>query len=419
MISSLRYVYAAGLMLLLLARVPDVVHAPQFWAEDGSIFFRDVWCSGAASLFTPYGGYYHLLPRLIALAASLFPLRYAPAFYCSMSLVTVFVVLLLVLSPRLHLPHRWLLALAVVMVPNDGEVFACTTGVQWFLALGLVVMVLLGPGASRWSLLTDAVFVLAAGLTGPFIVFVLPPFLFALWRQWADPRARRRLLVLAVIAVPAAALQFHTVLFTSQGKEFQSISLALCCREMVAHFTNVVQFALGRTFGYSLRGVIALLSHKSLEDVDILPIISLSFAAAGGCALLLIHDLWRNRTQSREKLLLLYIAVVFVFTTFYRNAILISYPFSSLVLVSSDRYSFVPRVMLLWLMITLIRKSWSGLAASVCVAAIFLTTVLGFQREPRPDLQWPQWSYLLAAHKVREIPINPAGWKIDLHCGDR
>lgn len=55
---------------LFLLRVPDMIVRPQFWAEDGTKFFRYAACFGTESLLTTHAGYYHLIPRLTALFAA-------------------------------------------------------------------------------------------------------------------------------------------------------------------------------------------------------------------------------------------------------------------------------------------------------------------------------------------------------------
>ena len=60
--------------MLLALRRPHELIAAQFWAEDGAIFFSQRLALGPwHSIFVPYNGYQHLIPRLIAAAAA--PLR--------------------------------------------------------------------------------------------------------------------------------------------------------------------------------------------------------------------------------------------------------------------------------------------------------------------------------------------------------
>src|SRR5258708_13701706 len=62
-----------------MLRWPDAIANPQFWAEDGHVFFRDQIVYGFwGSLILPYHGYLNVIQRLVAALASLFPATYAP-----------------------------------------------------------------------------------------------------------------------------------------------------------------------------------------------------------------------------------------------------------------------------------------------------------------------------------------------------
>ena len=79
---------ALRLLVLLLAllavmsvRQPDKLQSPQFWAEDGPVFYLDAEYLGTASIIRPYNGYWHLYPRTIALVGTKVPVRYLPTLY--------------------------------------------------------------------------------------------------------------------------------------------------------------------------------------------------------------------------------------------------------------------------------------------------------------------------------------------------
>ena len=57
-------VVAAALCLAL--RKPWALLTPQLWAEDGSIFLVQDEQLGLGAWLTPYNGYLHLLPRMVA-----------------------------------------------------------------------------------------------------------------------------------------------------------------------------------------------------------------------------------------------------------------------------------------------------------------------------------------------------------------
>src|SRR5205809_426185 len=75
-------------ILFTVLRCPSRLFSPQFFAEDGAVYFADAYNSGGlASIFQPIVGYLTILPRISALGASLLPLRQAPAVMSSIALV--------------------------------------------------------------------------------------------------------------------------------------------------------------------------------------------------------------------------------------------------------------------------------------------------------------------------------------------
>jgi hypothetical protein len=80
------WVGLAGCAAILALRRPDAFAHPQFWAEDGYFFERN-YTLGLKAIFLPYAGYLHLVPRLIAVFASLLDPLWIPAAYVGASLL--------------------------------------------------------------------------------------------------------------------------------------------------------------------------------------------------------------------------------------------------------------------------------------------------------------------------------------------
>ncbi len=195
--------------LIIFLRKSDSILNPQFWAEDGTVFFADQFNCGVSSLIKPYVGYLHLVPRLIALLTHLTgAITFAPLIYNLSSFAITIFVISQVFSPRLDLNGKPILALSLVLVPlRSSEVLLTITNLQWILSVLLVVVILKElPDAKYGSVIvqqvSDVVIVVLCGLTGPFIVFLLP---FFLWK--CRPPARNYNILLASVAIVVAAAQ--------------------------------------------------------------------------------------------------------------------------------------------------------------------------------------------------------------------
>jgi len=129
--------FVAGL-IILLARRPEGIFSPQFFAEDGTIFFKDAYqLQLYQALISTHAGYHNLLPRLVAELATLFPLSYSPFLYNAISLLIASFCLSWIYLP--HFRHlvvddraRLVLALLYFLLPNQ-EMLMKLSYVQWYL----------------------------------------------------------------------------------------------------------------------------------------------------------------------------------------------------------------------------------------------------------------------------------------------
>lgn len=166
-------------LLIFISRKPEQWFNPQFWGEDGQVFFTEAVSLGTKSLIEPYAGYFHLVPRVVALVASAMPWEHLPAIYMLVAALGASAVVARVALADLPPLARLTGALAMVVVPHSGEVFLNLTNLHWLLGPLLVVNLLEAAPTSRWHALRRALEVALAGLSGP-MVLCFAPFA-ALW----------------------------------------------------------------------------------------------------------------------------------------------------------------------------------------------------------------------------------------------
>lgn len=166
---------AAG---ILVARRPDAVMHPQFWAEDGLVFFAQAYDRGAATVLSPGTGYLQLTPRLTALLAQPLGLAAAPALFNLVGILAQLAPALLILSSRFQraIPDvrvRALLGVLYLLIPNF-EVHVTVTSAQWHLAILLCMVVVAAPARGLAWRCFDLAVIAVGGLTGPLILVVAP-----------------------------------------------------------------------------------------------------------------------------------------------------------------------------------------------------------------------------------------------------
>ena len=169
--------------LALVWRRPDVVVNPQFWAEDGLVFFMQASEQGINSLWLPYAGYFHGGARAVAWAASYLPVQYAPHAYALASWLLLVLLVLYIFSTRLSLRthEKFIVSLALVCTTTSNEVFFNLANWATLTALWLIVLsVIEEPRHSRDAVI-DGVVLVAAGVSTPFSICLWVLFLLRWW----------------------------------------------------------------------------------------------------------------------------------------------------------------------------------------------------------------------------------------------
>lgn len=377
------------LAALLALRKPDALLTPQLWAEDGSVFLLENDQLGLAALVTPYMGYLHTLPRLVAwLSALLLDVAWWPAAYNGFAFLFWLAVIARLFSPRLPLPHKPWLALLVFVGPHTGEILFNLTNVQWIGALALVQQAILARPATRTERLGDLALVALIGLTGPFIVALLP--LFA-WRAWRD-RHSDNLAALAV-AGTCAALQAWLIHRAHIVFEHQHAPLHLLNALAALSRRLLIWPSLGATPARDLPAILTAavgalfvggLFLRALRPHPRRPL-RLQLFAAG--ALLMLAGFLRMRPDT----------------------------WTSDDLAFSDRYFFLPRVLLAWLIVLEIDADSPWAAWTARVVAVFMSVVhlQTYQLPAPPDYHWTAQCDPLRRGAPAKIPILPEGWILD------
>lgn len=171
-----------------MLRRPEAAFRPQFWAEGGPIFYAPTFFHDPGSLLlSPYAGYLHLVPRLIAHIERLVEPSIAPVVGSLISYAVVALIAAFIAGSRLAvaLPSRWIrlsLACMLLVSPSVYEILAVEVNLQVYLAVYLAVLAIAAPparGIHQWK---DAAGAVAAGLSGPFSLLLAP--VFWLRRGW-------------------------------------------------------------------------------------------------------------------------------------------------------------------------------------------------------------------------------------------
>lgn len=395
--------------LLLACKSPDALSTPQFWAEDGVIFFTQQFGHALPRLLTSYAGYLHTVPRLVAWLAAAFPYRDAPGIYnfCAI-VIDSSAVLYFALRSRWLVPI-WLTLAIFALAPTDGEAFGTLTNVQWFLQFALFAMALYpNPPASRSTARRWSRWVAAAllALTGPFsiLIILIVAALFFLTRlqQWY-----------LSLRWPSfdtwwAQLDKPTVAIITVGALVQGVVLAFIGSRVSSPFDPV----LGRhliLLGFQMHTFGNTLFKEKI--------------AALVFALLLIALFKLTRRIERPILPILLAILVLGMAQIVSTAHPVPRVTALYMGLLEDRYFLFAKIGF-WFCVACALPLCRGMGKPTARMLVPLLLVLiaichpeMMRRRPLPDLHWKQAVKVLEhahANAPVTIPINPRPWKITL-----
>lgn len=385
----------AASAFVLAVRAPDSLVQPQFWAEDGFVFFATQLHRALPQLFLPHAGYLHLIPRLVAWIASAFPALHAPAIYNGAALLIGAMSIASLRELRLGVGGFAFLLAPFALTPTNGEVFGTVTNAQWLTQFYLLVVVhrfLAGQApANAWRAALATVFV---GLSGPFCIFAcLAAGVGWLWawrvegRNDLSPRAAPRspgavgigiLLLCAIVQLTVVKLRSPVPAATlSQWSD----GMAMMFKSLQGHF-----------FG-----------HKLIPDGIFLA------AAAGIVAASLVWIPGPGTARS---------TILFVTTFVLAGFVAASVKSLSPALVSEeipygDRYFLAAKIFLWWCIALLLARVWPG-STTMRLASLLILLGAGaayasvlLQRQPLPNLNWPEYAAKIDRGDAVTVPLNP------------
>ncbi|MBL9202745.1 MAG: hypothetical protein JNL39_19685 [Opitutaceae bacterium] len=379
----------AALVLLFFLRKPHALTTPQLWAEDGTIFLVQAEQLGGHAFTTPYMGYLHTLPRMVAaIAPRLLDPAWWPLFYNGVAFGIWLLVAARIFSPRLDLPGKPWLALALVAVPHSGEVMFNITNVQWITALALVLHPMMAAPQSPGERRADLAILALIALTGPFAIIVLPLFV---WRWLRDQEGEGFAPMLVVAG--AAALQAWFLHATGPRFAHQDQVLRLWPNIEVIARRLIVWPVLGRDIATGLPSVaVGLLGG--------------TFITAALAWALRPHPLRLARAQ-----------IAAAFALMLAAAIARARPdtWDGDNLDFADRYFFLPRVLLVWLLVLefdAVPRLVVLAARSACLAIVVVHAERYITPAP-PDYNWAAYAESIRRGTPAKIPTLPEGWIVD------
>jgi hypothetical protein len=392
---------AFGLSLLVLAyKAPDSLSSPQFWAEDGAIFFSQQYGRALPALFVSYASYLHAVPRLVAWLATAFSAVHAPALYCYAAWILGACALTSLRHLRLPgVPFVVLLA-GIALTPTNIEVFGTITNVQWLLQFYLISSLarLVHGTRSRHPNLRIAL-ALIVGLTGPFVLFAVFAALSLVFLTHALKQAGK---------TDAAPMAWNA--------EFTAFAIAAAIQLIC--ITTASSKAHLSSQPIDLKSVVRVISAVQAHSlgVELLPRVAFRWLLGGFSVLALVVA-----PDRKTRLLLL---GIYAFLLLNAAAIVQKSAGDGSkdlgIIHIGDRYFVVIKALLVW-MLALVTARWTARNLELrnllfLVIAVGPSLLFGhfLQRPQLPDRKWADRAARFEQGSISEIEINPVPWRVRL-----
>jgi hypothetical protein len=185
-------------LIVLFSRLPGALLHPQFFAEDGWVWYQQAYnLQWLRSLGIAQAGYMQTLPRLVAGVTLLFPMQWAPLIMNLAGAIIQALPVTALLSRRCApwgpLSTRVLMAALYLAIPDAPEIHIVLTNAMWHLAVLQALLAFALPPESWRGRITDSLLFAIGGISGPFCILLLPSVVVYWWIR----RQRWTLVVLA------------------------------------------------------------------------------------------------------------------------------------------------------------------------------------------------------------------------------
>lgn len=389
--------------VIVVVRKSDVILNPQFWAEDGAIFYANAYNAGIIhSLFLPLSGYFQSISRLVAAFAQIFPFSLGPLIFNIIAIVIKVLPVNLLLSSRFTalVPNLWtrmFMSFLYLALPNSWEIHANITNIQWYLAL-LAFMVIIAEKNDRFTWRCfDMGIVLLSGLSGPFCILLTPIIAFKWWLN------REKRLFFLLLLVGICALIQGTSLFLLGKTSRYRMTLGATPELFVRILSS--QIFLGTLIGRKYTWIVSSFGWYSILAL-IVSVIGL---------IVIVKALLKAPVELR--LFIVFAAIISVAALISPTANPTMPQWEHLAIPgNSPRYWFIPMLAFIMVLVWMLSKSCSRKLRIFAMTALVIMSI-GIIKDWHHN-KFKDYNFQIYAQQFELapkgskiiIPINPPGW---------
>ena len=247
------FIFAIFIGFIFFLRRPMQFLDPQVWVEDGTQLLPQMLQKGFSSFLTPVNGYLVITSRVISYISCQFGLKLYPYIGTYFGLLfDVFTVVYLAFTPSLLKKTKWL-ALAVVFLPTNVEVFILPSYAFWFAGLLLIGIVFRDDHQSKLLLTSDVFLAVLCGLSCPLVVAIVPLLLF---RLVYISKFKGSYLIFILLLLTALIQAYYVFQFTHNDFGVMSISelMSIYLKNIWGTINTIILKYFGWNIGYWTTG---------------------------------------------------------------------------------------------------------------------------------------------------------------------
>jgi hypothetical protein len=411
------------LAVLLLMRKPDILTNPQLYAEDGSVFLRDQLVFPGTAVFSPYNGQFHLLPRMLAMFESFFPLLAVPLLVSIASVLIHSLCLSIFFLPW----NRWLIendllraavCLVLATALDGAEMIGFSGPLMWYLFLAGILLLFRPESGAPQTARGRSASVAAMALIG---MSVAPMVMLTPLVIWLAVKRRCVQRMMAVTLLSVLVVQLFALAFAQRTDHpAQPLSGWPILASQVGTATVV---------SWVYAGVLTPLLGKSPAIViSRFPSIGPPLFAVIGLAIVVTWLLTVSPPHDRARLAFgLYLVLGTLASVLYtRNLIGLSLSLNGNGPATPARYAVLASALLVYMTCLLIQRlplRDPRLQAACLVLVFALGIRYNFHQQPYADFHWKAAVPKIVAWRAARtegrpnplaIPIVPVPWAIYL-----
>lgn len=381
------------LFLILILRRPDALLNPQPWAEDAVIFISGGMYYSYNSLFIPFAGYFHTIPRIVTLFALHFGPGNAPLIMNLSAIVLSVYCVGIIFDEKFRFlirndGLRFLLPIIIIALPIK-EIYLNITHIQFFLTFYLTLWTMEKMNISEKISTFDVILPYLALLTCPMSFVLLPAFVFILFRKYRD----------------GSIFRLDTALYSAVPSIILT-TLIVLTRTMSSHPINLPP-AL-----YFIRFVsIKLITTLFFADTNYL-LVKYGFFIAYIVFVIVIILLISGIRKEIDGWLWLFLILYILILVAARPEIFPFFAHSPIIDFPHDRFLFYPMALILILFMRNLETSKLKGLYALALIIVMVNITFHYELPAYYDFKWKSQvnNINLSGKETYYIPINPSNW---------